>query len=254
MMEFLDKCDMVDLQDLPYRTVEVDMHDFPTMTIKIDFWDLEPIPHACVRLVEGQVQKKFLLEEEVCEMSLPKLSRAEESVHKDKIKLETPRINGIEILKENDQNMVKDMYMVQTRLQAKAKTNVPSVQSTKPVIQDTIPKADKMLIKTEKDSKPSQNTVENQQLPQGLVIPLGNIIPISTQPTLSPKPPHSDDKDIASSSNLGQDPNVDFEKNSPHQEEIITETYEAPDESYLEQPQELTKLVNTSKVNGNLEK
>ena len=43
-------------------------------------------------------------------------------------------------------------------------------------------------------------------------------------------------------------PNVDFEKNSPHQEEIITEMYVAPDQSYLEQPQELTKLVNTSKV------
>ena len=30
-------------------------------------------------------------------MSLPKLSNAEESVHKDKIKLETPKINAIEI-------------------------------------------------------------------------------------------------------------------------------------------------------------
>ena len=35
--------------------------------------------------------------EEVCNMSLPKLSRAEESVHKDKIKLETPKINALEI-------------------------------------------------------------------------------------------------------------------------------------------------------------
>ena len=74
------------------------MQDFPTMTIdKIDFWDLEPIPHACVRLVEGQVLEEFMLEEEVCNMSLPKLSRAEESAHEDKIKLETPKINAIEI-------------------------------------------------------------------------------------------------------------------------------------------------------------
>ena len=41
---------------------------------------------------------------------------------------------------------------------------------------------------------------------------------------------------------------MDFKENSPHQEGIITETYVAPDQSYLEQLQELKKLVNTSKV------
>ena len=98
MTEFLDIHDTVDLQDLPYRIIEVDVQDIPTMTIdEIDFWDLEPISHACVRLVEGQVLEEFMLEEEVCNMSLPKLSRAEESVHKDKIKIETPKINAIEI-------------------------------------------------------------------------------------------------------------------------------------------------------------
>ena len=77
MTDFLDIHEMVDLQDLPYRTIEVDMQYFPTMTIdEIDFWDLEPIPHACVRPIEGQVQEEFMLEEEVCKMSLPKLSRA----------------------------------------------------------------------------------------------------------------------------------------------------------------------------------
>ena len=60
MAEFLDICDMVDLQDLPYRTTEVDMQDFPTMTIdEIDFWDLDPIPHACVRLVEAKYWKSL---------------------------------------------------------------------------------------------------------------------------------------------------------------------------------------------------
>ena len=78
MTEFLDICDTVDMQDLPYRTIEVDMQDFPTMIIdEIEFWDLELIPHACVRLVEGQVQEESMLGE-VCKMSLPKLSRAEE--------------------------------------------------------------------------------------------------------------------------------------------------------------------------------
>ena len=51
-----------------------------------------------------------------------------------------------------------------------------------------------------------------------------------------------------SSPNLEQDPNVDFEENSPHQEGITIETYVAPDQSYLEELQELTKLINTSKV------
>ena len=100
-----------------------------------------------------------------------------------------------EILKENYQNMVKDMYMVQTRSQAKAQANGPSVQNTtgKPVLQNAIPKVDKIPIKMEKDSKPPQSTVVSQQLPQGLVIPLGNIVALSTHPSvkLSPKPPNA---------------------------------------------------------------
>ena len=39
-----------------------------------------------------------------------------------------------------------------------------------------------------------------------------------------------------------------FEKNLPHQEGIITEMYITPEQSYMEQPQELTTLVNTSKL------
>ena len=139
--------------------------------------------------------------------------------------------------------------MVQTRSQAKAQANAPTAQNTKPVTQNTIPKVDKIPIKTEKDSKPLQNAVVNQQLPQGFIIPPGTIMPSSSthqSVRLPPKPPNAED--ATSSPNLGQDPNVDFEENSPHQGEIITETYVAPDQSYLEQPQELTKLVTTSIV------
>ena len=72
--------------------------------------------------------------------------------------------------------------------------------------------------------------------------------PIVTQPSvrLPPKPQNADN--TTTSPNLGPEPNIDFEENSPHQEGIITETYVAPDQSYLEQSQELIKLVNTSKV------
>ena len=77
-----------------------------------------------------------------------------------------------------------------------------------------------------------------------MVIPLGTLIPsISTHPSVRPPPKPPNAVTEATSS-----PNKDFEENSPHQQGIITETYVAPDQSCLEQLQELTKLVNTSKV------
>ena len=100
----------------------------------------------------------------------------------------------------------------------------------------------------EKDSKPLHNIVD-QQLPQGLIIPLGTIMPsIGTHPSVRPPPKPPNVEDATSSPNLGQDPNVDFEENSSHQDGIITGMYVTPDQSYLQQPQELTKLVKTSKV------
>ena len=87
------------------------------------------------------------------------------------------------------------------------------------------------------------------QPPKGIVIPPGALIPpIVTLPNVRPppKPPNVDQ--ATTSPSLGPDPNMDIEENSPHQEGIITETYVVPDKSYLEQPQELIKLVNTLKV------
>ena len=46
--------------------------------------------------------------------------------------------------------MVKDTYMVQTRSHAKAQTNTPTVQSTKPVTQKAVPKIAKIPIKKRK--------------------------------------------------------------------------------------------------------
>ena len=91
--------------------------------------------------------------------------------------------------------MVEDAYMVQTRSQAKAQVNAPTVQSTKPVTQNTLPKVDKIPIKTEKDSKPLPRVVD-QQIPQGLTIPPGAIMPsVSPHPSvrLPPKPPNAED-------------------------------------------------------------
>ena len=123
MADCLDICGMVDLQELPYRIIEVDMQDFPTMTIvEIDFWDLECMPNACVRLAEGQVLEEFMLKEDMdfqgrdqnvelpskqeicvemktCDMSLPELSKMKESVHTNEVELEMPKINEVEIKK-----------------------------------------------------------------------------------------------------------------------------------------------------------
>ena len=72
-----------------------------------------------------------------------------------------------------------------------------------------------------------------------MIILPGNTAPLSTHPSVSVRPPPKVPNavnDAMSSPNLEQDPNVDFEENSPHQEGIITEVYVAPDQSYLEQP------------------
>ena len=58
-----------------------------------------------------------------------------------------------------------------------------------------------------------------------------------------PKPPNIGETDLLQR----PDPRMDIKENAPHQEGIITEAYIAPDQSYLKQPQELIKLVNTSK-------
>ena len=44
------------------------------------------------------------------------------------------------------------------------------------------------------------------------------------------------------------DCNIDFEESSPHEEGIISETYVSPDKSYIEEPHELTDIVDTSKL------
>ena len=44
------------------------------------------------------------------------------------------------------------------------------------------------------------------------------------------------------------DRNVDIEENSPFHEGIISETYERPDKSYLQEPYKLKDLIDTTKL------
>ena len=146
--------------------------------------------------------------------------------------------------------MVTDTYKVQTRAQTKTQANAPTVANTQPVAQKAIPEIVKFPIKTEKEK--DVNTLPSgivQQPPKGIVLPPGSVLPPIVMPLNvrpPPKPPNIDN--TTTSPNLGLDPSINIEENLPNQEGIITKSYVAPDQSHLEQPQELIKLVNTSKV------
>ena len=47
---------------------------------------------------------------------------------------------------------------------------------------------------------------------------------------------------------LDMDRKIKFEENSPHQEGIISETYERPDKMFIQKPPELKDLIDTSKL------
>ena len=47
---------------------------------------------------------------------------------------------------------------------------------------------------------------------------------------------------------MDNDINIDFEEDSPHQEGIITETYQRPDNSYVKEQPELADLLDRNKL------
>ena len=121
---------------------------------------------------------------------------------------------------------------------------------TQPVAQKTSPKINKLPIKTK--GKGDINTLPSriiQQPPRGIVLPPRSVFPpIVMPPNIRPPPKPPKVNKATTGPDLGPGPKMNLEQNSPHQEGIITETCVAPDRSYLEQPQELIKLVNTSKL------
>ena len=156
-----------------------------------------------------------------------------------------------EILQENYHHMVTDTYKVQMTAQTKAQANAPTVVNAQPVTQKATPEIVKLPIKTEKkkDVKMLPSRIIWQPPPRGIVLPTGSMLPpIIMPPNVRPppKPPNIDE--TTTSPNLGPGPNMEIEENLPHQEGIITKAYVAPDQSCLEQPQELIKLVNTLKL------
>ena len=155
-----------------------------------------------------------------------------------------------DILQDNYHQLTTDTYNMQTRAQAKAQVNTPTTPNTPPEKEEqkVTPEATKLPTQAEEREKelkvPSSGialqTPRNIGLPPNFMLP-PIVMPPNDRPP--PKPPNIGETDL----HQGPDPKMDIEQSSLHQEGIITEAYIAPDQSYLEQPQELIKLVNTSK-------
>ena len=159
-------------------------------------------------------------------------------------------INIWDVLQDNYHQLAMNTYNVQTRAQAKVQANNPTMPDIPPEKreQKATPEVTRSPIQVEeKDKKlkiPSSEialqTSRNIGLPPNFMLPSRIMSPNDRSP---PKPPDIGETDPHQEPDL----RTDIEENSPYQEGIITEAYLSPDQSYLEQPQELIKLVNTSK-------
>ena len=163
------------------------------------------------------------------------------------------------IPKQNNQNYTKDTFFIHTRSQSKAKNaNIPDVCSgtrslgktrkeTKPIIIDDTPTTIDLDTKTGLDTQSQDATVA--KTPNNVIRPgtrgTSYPDPIARPP---PRPPELKYKRKDLRQDIGTNPNLDFEENSPYQEGIISETYINVDQSYIEKPQELIDLVDTSKL------
>ena len=96
-----------------------------------------------------------------------------------------------------------------------------------------------------------------QSTPASITQPVGprvehRPIPPYHQPFLRPPPRPPDATDVKDNRkdllDLDTDRNIDFEENSPYQEGIISETYERPERSYVQEPTGIKDLIDTTKL------
>ena len=191
-----------------------------------------------------------------------------------------------EILKQNYYNYVEGKFLVQTRSQNKASgVKLPAVHSAKKtLVPHEISKKEKQtagisrprtekgrakvkrkvrlvpngmskLVETGPITDPITQlqgvTTMQRQLPYDPTGPETRQTPPYMHPITRPppRPPDLNDNNRRDfRPELITDPNIDFEENSPHQEGIISEMYESPDKSYINEPHELADLVDTSKM------
>ena len=84
--------------------------------------------------------------------------------------------------------------------------------------------------------------------------PLIPHVPFHSGPTYRPPPkpirsnmPRSQEslQSSTSTENINPDINLDFEENSPFQEDVISQAYQRLNKSFFQEPKELNDLVNT---------
>ena len=106
-------------------------------------------------------------------------------------------------------------------------------------------------------SKDPTQSVNNADEGMTHTRPLISDVPFHPGPTYRPPPkpirsnmPRSQESSQSSPSieNINPDINLDFEENSPFQEDIISEAYQRPDKSFFQEPKEFNDLVNTSNL------
>ena len=148
--------------------------------------------------------------------------------------------------------------MVQTRSQTKSKdvttrdmVKPPNKKGTRKEVKSIV--IDDPSIVIDLDTKPdldiqAQNAVVTQQYDP--TRPEVRKIPAYSHPTTKPppKPPDLVENGKTSKTDVGTYQNLDFEENSLHQEGIIMETYERPDESHIKEPQNLADIINVSNL------
>ena len=147
-------------------------------------------------------------------------------------------------------------------LRRKTKTPLPIALPHSLPVQPTTEHDSRTVIPLAEPTSQSQSQVQSQIWPRQPIDPAQNpqqIGPkIQHRPTPSypdpytrppPKPPDIDplnnQKDLLDNDS---DRKAEIEENSPFQEGIISEIYERPDNSYVQEPQELTDLIDTSKL------
>ena len=147
-------------------------------------------------------------------------------------------------------------------LRRKTKTPLPITLPHSLPVQPMTEHDSRTVIPLPKPTSQSQSQVQSQIWPRQPIDPAQNpqqIGPkIQHRPTPSypdpyarppPKPPDIDSlnnrKDLLDNDS---DRKVEIEENSPFQEGIILEIYERPDNFYVQEPQELTDLIDTSKL------
>ena len=155
------------------------------------------------------------------------------------------------------------------RLRRKFKTNHPIPLSKQMAVQPITTHVPKAALSLPKPIVQSQEKVQTQHhipipLPQHqLADPTCIIQPIGPKIQHRPSPPYHDPyarppsipPDVTNSIDSQKDlldndldRNIDVEENSPFQEGIISETYERPDTSYVQEPYELKDLIDTTKL------